>query len=285
MPVSDGVRALEEDRAFVDLTGWRAVVVSGTDAVRWLNDLVTNRVDDIGEGLVRRSLFLDRTGRIRADVLATALPDGGGLCLVQDPVQARPIDELLGPYVLSSDVTLEDRTGDIGVVVVANGGDPGSLLRFDDAHGEPGDAERRGSLRRLAERDALVEASLPDLELARIRAGLPRFWVDAGEDALPAEAGWEWMIDQAKGCFLGQESVAKVRNLGHPPRPVVALDGEGEVLPMAPIVAGGEEVGRVTSVAPNDAGGTACIGRIRWEAREAELSTAQGVPLTVRSAG
>ncbi len=285
MSVTEGVRALEEGRAFVDLSGWRAVSVTGSDAVRWLNDLVTNRVDDIGESLVRRTLFLDRTGRIRADVLVAPFLHGGGLCLLQDPVQPRPIDELLDPYVLSSDVALKDLTGRLGMVAFANGGEAGTLLRFDRALGEPGDAGRRGEVRRFRQGTGEVEATMQDLEVARIRAGLPRFWVDVAEDTLPAEAGWDWMIDQAKGCFLGQESVAKIRNLGHPPRPVLAFDAEGEVLPLALIVAGGEEVGRITSVAPADGGGTACIGRIRWEARDAALTTAQGVPLGVRSTG
>src|SRR4029077_9989517 len=67
-------------------------------------------------------------------------------------------------------------------------------------------------------RHDLVEVGGLTLAVRRILAGMPRMGVDFGQDALPAEAGLEWTIDTAKGCFLGQESVAKVRNLGHPPR-------------------------------------------------------------------
>ena len=106
--------------------------------------------------------------------------------------------------------------------------------------------------------------------------------MDFADDALPSEVRWESLVDAGKGCFLGQESVARLRNLGHPPRLVVPLHAGGEVLPLAPILADGEEVGRITSVAPADDGGTACIGRIRFAARGAALLADGGVPLRVR---
>ena len=54
-------------------------------------------------------------------------------------------------------------------------------------------------------------------ELWRIARGDPRMGVDFEAGSLPAESGLERLIDMTKGCFLGQESVAKIRNLGHPP--------------------------------------------------------------------
>ena len=288
MPVSDGVRALEDGRAFVELSGWREVTAVGADAVTWLNDLVTNRIDDIGPNELRRTLFLDRTGRIRADVHVrtigsdTSNPDG--VAIFQDPVQPSPIVDLLSPYVLSSDVELRPRSVGMGLVAVHSGisavqfmawPGPDDRIGYSPAMpGEPdeGFAALRGS-------DALTEASPQDAEVFRIRRGVPRFGIDLGDDALPSEVGWDALVDTTKGCFLGQESVAKIRNLGHPRRLFHAFHADGEALPMAPILAGDEEVGRITSVAPADDGGTACIGHIRWEAREAALTTAAGVAL------
>jgi folate-binding protein YgfZ len=111
-----------------------------------------------------------------------------------------------------------------------------------------------------------------------VRRGVARFPVDVDEDSLPAEAGLEPAIDLAKGCFLGQESVAKVRNLGHPPRVVLALRAEGPVGPGEPVVTGGREVGRVTSAAPAP-DGMALLARVRWEARSEALTTVAGEPL------
>ena len=78
-------------------------------------------------------------------------------------------------------------------------------------------------------RQDLVEVGEVTLEVRRIRAGTPRMGIDFGQDALPAEVGLDWTIDTAKGCFLGQESVAKVRNLGHPPRVLRHLRADAPV--------------------------------------------------------
>jgi tRNA-modifying protein YgfZ len=287
MPVSDGVRALEEGRAFVELTGWREVAAVGGDAVTWLNDLVTNRVDDIGPNELRRTLFLDRTGRIRADVHVhtvgydTANPDG--LAVFQDPAQPKPIEDLLAPYVLSSDVELRPRSVGMGLVAVHSGISAVQFMDWPGPHDRigyrpamPGEWDQGVAALRSSK---LTEASPQDAEVYRIRRGVPRFGIDFGDDALPSEVGWDSLVDSTKGCFLGQESVAKIRNLGHPRRLFLPFRGDGEVLPMAPILSGDEEVGRITSVAPADDGGTACIGHIRWEAREAALTIASGVAL------
>ena len=76
--------------------------------------------------------------------------------------------------------------------------------------------------------DVVGESSL---EVWRVRRGAPRMGVDFDEGALPAEAGVEDTIDITKGCFLGQESVAKIRNLGHPPHLLRHLSSEAAVAP------------------------------------------------------
>ncbi|HEX6398932.1 MAG TPA: tRNA-modifying protein YgfZ, partial [Actinomycetota bacterium] len=124
-----------------------------------------------------------------------------------------------------------------------------------------------------------VEASPEALERRRIRRGVPRMGADFGTDALPAEVGLESAIDLTKGCFLGQESVAKVRNLGHPPRAIVPVRSRSPLRVGMPVLAGGAEVGEVTSVAAD--GHVDAIARIRWGAAGQELSTPAG-PLTLR---
>jgi len=116
----------------------------------------------------------------------------------------------------------------------------------------------------------------------RIRHGLARFPVDLDPDSLPAEAGLdvEPLIDRTKGCYLGQESVARVRNLGHPPRVVLGVRAESSLRPGAPVRSNGADVGLVTSVEPR--AGLAGIVRIRWDARDRELSADGGIPLERR---
>jgi folate-binding protein YgfZ len=103
---------------------------------------------------------------------------------------------------------------------------------------------------------------------------------DFGPDALPAEAGLEDTIDFTKGCFLGQESVAKVRNLGHPPRVLRLVRSRTPILPGAPVLADDQQVGEVTSAAAAE-GGTDAIVRVRWDAASGGLSTEAG-PLSLR---
>jgi tRNA-modifying protein YgfZ len=225
---------------------------------------------------------LTPTGRIRADLHVARLDDS--FLLLQEGGQPEAVDSILAPYVLSSDVELEDRSERSVVVAVLGGaaaedGDdtivltPSVLGGGHDAVVPPGEPLRR--LRdRLGDR-GLVEATPQELETRRVRRGNVRMGSDFGPDALPAEAGLEDTIDFTKGCFLGQESVAKVRNLGHPPWVLRLVRAEGPILRGTRVLADGAPVGEVTSVAESDDGVDAIV-RIRWDAASGPLSTETG---------
>jgi folate-binding protein YgfZ len=121
-------------------------------------------------------------------------------------------------------------------------------------------------------------AGQEDLDAWRTAAGISRFGVDALPGDLPQEAGFEEAVSFDKGCFLGQEAVAKVRNLGHPRRVVVHLTAEAEVSAGEDVESGSTKVGEVTSVATVD-GHQWLLARVRWEDRERPLRTAAGVTL------
>jgi len=249
------VRALDEGRAFVDGSRLRMVEVGGGDAAAWLNDLVTAGVEDLAEKQAVRSLLLTPTGRVRADFHVARARER--FLLLQDPDQPKAVDDLLEPYVLSSDVALRDPGGDTGPILVP------TPSGWRVAWAPPAGA---------------APADPQAAEVWRIRRGIPRFPIDFDEDSLPAEAGLEHLIDFAKGCFLGQESVAKVRNMGHPPRAVVALRAREPVHAGERVLAGGQDVGEVTSAAPFGIG-TALIASVRWEARSGGLHSASGPAL------
>jgi folate-binding protein YgfZ len=280
------VRALQ-GYIFADLSSWWKFLVTGSDARTWLDDLVTNRVDDIGVLRSRRTLLLSRTGHVRADVHVLGTREG--LLLVQDPVQPAPIRDLLEPYVLSSDVEIVDRTADYGLLAhpTASGGHVVMLPAWT-----PSVAGYGHGLDLLFPADQLeqrrrghghwLEADEADLEVWRIRRGAPRFGVDFGEDTLPGEARLDELVDRTKGCFLGQEVVAKVANLGHPPRLFVSFTSGIGLVPGDPVLSDGREAGRVTSVAP-EGDGFAVIARIRWDAAGGRsLETAAGDVLNPR---
>ncbi|HJY32287.1 MAG TPA: hypothetical protein VJ573_05250 [Actinomycetota bacterium] len=256
------LEALEQERAFVDLRGWGLTEVRGADAEGWLNDLVTASVDGLHEGEAVRSFLLSPTGRIRADVHVLRSRSGDGFLLLQDTAQPDTIAGLLAPYVLSSEVEL-------------TAADPRGLL----VKPRPGLAWRAA----WEARDVRsVAAGQEALEAWRIRHALARFPVDLDADSLPAEAGLdvEPVIDRSKGCYLGQESVARVRNLGHPPRVVVGVRAEVPLRSGALVLSHGDQVGSVTSVEPR--GGSSAMVRIRWDARDTELTADGGIALERR---
>jgi folate-binding protein YgfZ len=254
--------ALERGRAFVDLQGWGLTEVRGADAEGWLNDLVTASVDGIPEGEALRSFLLSPTGRIRADLRVLRARSDDGFLLLQEADQPDAIADLLGPYVLSSDVEFAP-ADPRGLLVKPRPG-----LGWTTTWGT-GD-------------DGSVPAGPEALEAWRIRHGLARFPVDLDADSLPAEAALdvEPVIDRSKGCYLGQESVARVRNLGHPVRLVLAVRADAPLHPGLAVLAEGAQAGTVTSVEP--AGGSGAMVRIRWDAREADLIAAGGFVLERR---
>lgn len=277
------VAALETERAFVDLSDWRKVRVSGTDAVGWLHDLLTADIEGLRPGGACRSLLLTPTGRIRADVHVARRAED--VVLLQAPDQPEHVGLVLHPYTLSSDVLLEDATGDLALFAV-----PGRAAALVDTPGTAPSALGPGldllvGAGKPAWRteDALVKAGLAEVgpaavEIWRIRRGRARMGVDFDQGSLPAEAGLGDVIDTAKGCFLGQESVARVRNLGHPPRVLRHVRTSGPVAPGDPVLAGGAVVGAVTSAALEGRGQVALVW-IRWDAAKASITLADGRPL------
>jgi folate-binding protein YgfZ len=275
---------LDAGRAYADLERSVVTRVSGGDARRFLGDLATTDVASLEPHDSRPSLLLGPTGRIRASFHVLGL-DGRSLLLAQGPDQPEPVADLLAPYVLSSEVEIE--RCDVRILAVPGGrGSPAwadgawrpSVLGggFDLlADGEP--ALR--SARERLEGAGLAPAPWEGVEIRRVRRGEPRFPIDLDTDSLPAEAGWDGppVTDRGKGCFLGQEAVAKVANLGHPTRRILVVDAETPLEVGEPVLSGGSRVGAVTSAA-----GAVGIVRVRWEARGTELSRSTGERLHPR---
>jgi len=274
--------ALLTGGAFVDLSHYRKVHVHGDDAIRWLHDLLTADIAGLASGASCRSLLLTPTGRIRADIQVLRRDDDA--VLTQEPDQPDHIGLLLGPYVLSSAVSLEDATGELALFAVPDaaassiglpGFEPSSLgpgLDLLAAQGKPA-----WRVQDALVKAALIEASAASAEAWRIIHGIPRMGPDFDQRSLPSEAALDAAIDTTKGCFLGQESVARIANLGHPPRVLRHVRCEAAFVPGAPVFVDGDAVGEVTSAAPL---GDACVGlvRIAWAAVGTRLTDAAGHP-------
>jgi folate-binding protein YgfZ len=276
------------DGLYGDCTPWRKIAVSGIEAGSWLNDLVSADLEPLAVNEGRRSLLLGPTGQIRASFQAIRLADDVFL-LVQDPSEPSPVDELLAPYVLSSDVILEDRTDSLALVAFPGVGRPldvpvgvwitGSCLGNGGFDLLMEAADRPAALETLSK--GIRAATDEELEAYRVTAGSPRVGVDVAAEDLPMEAGLQDAVAFDKGCYLGQETVARVRNLGHPRRVLVRLQTEGRLAPGDQVFANREQAGRVTSAVRIDRW-TVALASIRWADRDAPLRTKEGAELIAR---
>lgn len=280
-----GPEALAAGTAFVDLSSWRTVAVTGSDAIEWLNDIVSAHIADLASGEARRSLLLSPTGGVLASFTVASSPDG--LLLVQDPAEPRPIDGLLSMYVLSSDVQVHDRTGEFAIFAFPGRerapdhsrtvSAPSALGTGIDVVAPVGDHD--GLAGSFAEAFASVGAAAVDAW--RVATAVPRIGVDTADGDLPQECGLESLVSFDKGCYLGQESVAKVRNLGHPRRLLLSLESDRELSPRDEVVSGDQVAGAITSAGRYDDRWVA-LARIRWEHRDGRLRTRGGAELRAR---
>ena len=277
--LADGLRAMRADAVVADLSGRGALAVAGPDAAELLHGLVTNDVKALRPGDGCHAALLTPKGKMRADL--AVLRTESELLLDCEPSLAAPLVAVLSAYVPFSRSSLEDRTAATAVVhlegprageVLAAAGlaEPGATP-FSHLEGEAGGtalrvvrASRAGEsgFSLLAPRDAAAtlaailadagaRAATPELlEAGRIDAGLPRWGAELDETVLPNEAWLERSaISYTKGCYLGQETVARLRTYGHVNRHLVALllpAGSG-VGRGAAVRSGDEAVGTVTS--------------------------------------
>jgi tRNA-modifying protein YgfZ len=280
-----GERSLEErlstGEAFADLTFWRKTSVTGADAFLWLNDLVSADISGLRPGQATRALLLSPTGSVRAEFTVAVRRED--VLLLQDPSQHEPIAGLLGRYVLSSDVALDDRTEDIALFTFPGVSDPTRIGAGVDASVPSCLGAGLDLPAPMGEHDRLLGefqqtftlAGREHVEAWRIRAGIPRFGVDGTADDLPQECGFEESVAFAKGYYLGQEAMAKIKNLGHPRRVLVHLEAAGPVSPGQPVLVEGKDVGHVTSAARAD-GVTRVLAKVSWHARSGSFETDLG---------
>lgn len=251
--------AVRVDRALI----W----VEGPDAEGFLQGLLSNDVAHLEAGGSRPALLLDARGRIVA--AATVHRDGDeAFTLVVEPALATALAEALERYHFSEDlmilgpepaeavVTLEAVAAPAAGDLVVDGPLPGSR---EVVAADPG---------AVIEAAGLAEQPAAALEAARVLAGVPRVGVDTGPTTLVQEAGLEdAAVSFDKGCYLGQETVARAQFRGRVNRVLRGLRLEGAAPgPGAEVRHGGRAVGTLTSVVTIPGHGALGLAIIRREA-------------------
>jgi tRNA-modifying protein YgfZ len=224
---------------FVDRSNRGVVTITGQDRLSWLHSLTTQHLSELAPGVAAQALILDPNGHVEHHL--TLSDDGTTLWIHVEPGAAAPLVAFLGSMRFMLRVEVADVTQDYAVLSVL-GPDRGRLTDGLDGvliPGTPGRSDisdlvvRRdllsGTADELVRRGAAV-AGMWAFEALRIAARVPRLGVDTDHRTLPHEMGWiETAVHLNKGCYRGQETVARVHNLGHPPRRLVFLDLDGSV--------------------------------------------------------
>jgi tRNA-modifying protein YgfZ len=209
------------------------VRVHGPDAAEYLNRMLTNDVPESGSV---DALLLTPKARVIAPLLVWRRGDGDYLLLTEPELGDVVRTHLMRMrFAAKCEIELEEHT---------------SAIVFDETEGIPNRDYGRDAVEVL---DGDVEATLGDEELERLRikAATPRFGREIDDRVLPAEAGLdERAISFDKGCFPGQEPVARQRYRGKVNRRLRVVEVEGAPAPETPVVHEGKEVGRVTSAVP-----------------------------------
>lgn len=228
------------------------VRVSGPDAARHLQAMVSNDVERLGPGEACEALLLTPKARVIAPLVVLRRSADDYLLLTEPGLGERVRATLLrARFALKCEIEPEEHSS---VVVL---GEADGIPTAD--YGVPA----------VEVLDAGLEPTVSDdeLEVLRIRAGTPRFGREIDDRVLPAEAGLEERaIDFRKGCYPGQEPIARQHYRGRVNRTLRVLRIEGDELPAydAELTRDGKVVGRVTS-AVRDGEGVLALGYVRVE--------------------
>jgi folate-binding protein YgfZ len=239
-------RALVAGEAAVDLSHRPVVRVSGPDRLTWLHSLTSQHLEHLEPGVPTEALLLSPHGHVEHALYL--VDDGQAVWAHVEPGTAGALVEFLDRMRFWSKVEVEDLSTSYAVVLTPQAV-PGVPVRTV-AHGVEAFVARDDVGSVLAGPVAGVWA----LEALRIADGRPRLGLETDHRTIPHELGWlDTAVHLDKGCYRGQETVARVHNLGRPPRRLVLLhlDGSESVLPEhgEPVLLGDRAVGTVTSAA------------------------------------
>jgi folate-binding protein YgfZ len=268
-------RALLAGEAFADLSTHDVVTITGPDRLSWLDSLTSQRLTTLAPGESAETLLLDPSGRV--EYAARVVDDGATTWLLMDAGTGAGFAAFLQRMRFMLRVEVADRSaefttvGAVGAVpeaAVVTWRDPWSAVAPGGWQYAADDPEAVAAWRwseSLVPRESMGAALGVALgsvalvgedaaEALRIAARRPRAATELDATTIPHELDWlRSAVHLSKGCYRGQETVAKVHNLGHPPRRLVLLhlDGSEGGLPARDdtVLLGEATVGRITAAA------------------------------------
>ncbi|MGW9415031.1 CAF17-like 4Fe-4S cluster assembly/insertion protein YgfZ [Arthrobacter cupressi] len=293
-------RALAAGTAVVDLSHRGVVTVTGPDRLSWLNTLSSQQVTNLPPRVSSELLLLTVQGRIEFD--ARIVDDGGTAWLLVEAAEAGPLAEWLTKMKFMLRVEIADVSAEWATVGSTRPVDAwADRIVWEDPWPHVGAGGYSYSMVAEGEHPGLdrpwfeylipateLEDAVEGLALAgtmasealRIAAWRPRLGAETDDRVIPHELDLlRTSVHLAKGCYKGQETIARVHNLGHPPRRLVflQLDGSQHTLPEAgsDVLAGDRKVGTLTSVAQHYEMGAVGLALIKRSVDPAEVLAVQ----------
>ena len=257
-------RALAAGTAWADLSHLEIVAVKGVDRLRWLHDLTTQHLETFSGGWTD-GLILDHLGHIEHQFLI--FDDGETSWLFVDVDRAAPLIEYLNKMRFTMRVQVRDASNEKSLIKI-----PG----LSDDLGGPYQLVDRGQIPVF---HGAIQVGIWALEAERVEKMRPRIGLETDHKSIPNEIGvLNKSVHLNKGCYRGQETVAKVHNLGQPPRKLVLLhlDGSEVDLPAigADVERDGIKVGFIGTVARHHELGNIALAVVK---RNVEADTALSV--------
>ena len=239
-------RALAAGNGWADLSHRAVITISGKDRIKWLNDMMTQELATLPTGQWTQTLLLDAQGHVEQQLFL--VDDGETIWIHTESSKAEELITYLNKMKFMLEVDVQDRTEQFAVLRI-----PGR----PDSIGGPYLFIPRSGLSDVAAANAKaghIQVGTWALEAERIAAGRARILLDTDYKSIPNELGFlHTAVHMNKGCYRGQETVAKVFNLGHPPRRLVLLHLDGSMVHMpehgAKIALEGKEIGFIGSMA------------------------------------
>ena len=282
-------RALTEGCGLVDRAGRGRLAVTGADRREFLHGQITNDIEGLQPGHGLYAALLTHKGKMLTDLRVLDL--GDELLLSCERAGLQELFNMIRRYKLGSDVELHKRTIEMGELSLigpearrvagagALGPEEHDNLRADIA-GHPVvlvatdlgvdvfcAAEVTEAVRGALLAAGAIEVTEAAAELVRVESGRPRYGADLDESVIPQEAGLnERAVSFTKGCYVGQETVARLFYRGKPNRHLRGLRLSEPVAPGTPLRLGEKEVGRVTSIAVSPVHGPIGLALVRRQA-------------------
>lgn len=261
-PVAEG-RAMADGWGVADVKTRDVVQIKGPDRLTWLHSLTTQHLESLAPGVATTALILAPTGHI--EHVLHGVDDGASFLAWTEPGRGAALVGWLDKMKFMSRVEVSLRD-DLRMAWFGHriGIPEGWVARDSEIGGSdvfvPRDAALPGA------EDSAVPVGMWAFEAARIAAGVPRIFVDTDHKTIPNEIGLLG-THLEKGCYRGQETVARVHTLGRPPRRLVQLHLDGSLSslpdPGAQLMLDGRAVGFVGSSARHHELGPIALGLVK----------------------